>query len=146
VRLYVDALGVEEAYRRRGVSTRLMGAVEEWASAKGVVRDVLTTYHASPLSVPFYDLFGMETIRENDASSNWASDWDEGLLRHPVSGPLLGLLQHPANPGEPFSESRAGLDHLEFEVAGVVPFRCSQHPDVGSIVRPGPGKGSRWSG
>jgi ribosomal protein S18 acetylase RimI-like enzyme len=55
VRLYVDALGVEEAYRRRGVGARLMGAVEEGASAKGVVRDVLTTYHASPLSVPFYE-------------------------------------------------------------------------------------------
>lgn len=55
VRLYVDALGVEEAYRRRGVGARLMGAVEEWGSAKGAVRVVLTTYHASPLSVPFYE-------------------------------------------------------------------------------------------
>jgi len=24
----------------------------------------------------------METIRENFASSNWASDWDEVLLKH----------------------------------------------------------------
>jgi GNAT superfamily N-acetyltransferase len=55
VRLYVDALGVEEAYRRRGVGARLMGAVEEWGRAKGAVRAVLTTYHASPLSVPFYE-------------------------------------------------------------------------------------------
>jgi GNAT superfamily N-acetyltransferase len=55
VRLYVDALGVEEAYRRRGVGARLMGAVEEWGRAKGAVRAVLTTYHASPVSVPFYE-------------------------------------------------------------------------------------------
>jgi hypothetical protein len=34
-----------------------------------------------------------------------------------VSGLLIGLLQHPANPGDPFSELRTGLDHLEFEVA-----------------------------
>jgi GNAT superfamily N-acetyltransferase len=55
VRLYVDALGVAEAYRRRGVGARLMHAVEEWGRGKGAVRSVLTTYHASPLSVPFYE-------------------------------------------------------------------------------------------
>jgi GNAT superfamily N-acetyltransferase len=55
VRLRVDALAVEEAYRRRGVGARLMRAVEEWARAKGAVRSVLTTYEASPLSVPFYE-------------------------------------------------------------------------------------------
>jgi glyoxylase I family protein len=66
----------------------------------------------------YRDLFGMETVRENFTSSNWESDWDEVLLKHPVSGLLIGLLQHPANPGEPFSEFRTGLDHPEFEVAG----------------------------
>jgi GNAT superfamily N-acetyltransferase len=55
VRLYVDALGVREAYRRRGVGARLMGAVEQWGRDNGAVRAVLTTYHASPLSVPFYE-------------------------------------------------------------------------------------------
>jgi GNAT superfamily N-acetyltransferase len=55
VRLYVDALGVEEAYRRRGVGARLMQAVEAWGRDKGAVRSVLTTYHDSPLSVPFYE-------------------------------------------------------------------------------------------
>jgi GNAT superfamily N-acetyltransferase len=55
VRLSVDALGVEEAYRRRGVGARLMHAVEEWGRHRGAVRSVLTTYHASPLSVPFYE-------------------------------------------------------------------------------------------
>ena len=55
VRLFVNALGVEEAYRRRGVGARLMHAVEKWGRDKGAVRSVLTTYHASPLSVPFYE-------------------------------------------------------------------------------------------
>jgi GNAT superfamily N-acetyltransferase len=55
LRLYVDALGVAEAYRRRGVGARLLHAVEEWGRGKGAVRSVLTTYHASPLSVPFYE-------------------------------------------------------------------------------------------
>jgi GNAT superfamily N-acetyltransferase len=55
VRLYVDSLGVGEAYRRRGVGARLMRAVEKWGRDRGAVRAVLTTYHASPLSVPFYE-------------------------------------------------------------------------------------------
>jgi GNAT superfamily N-acetyltransferase len=55
VRLYVDALGVHAAYRRRGVGARLMHAVEEWGRDKGAVRAVLTTFHASPLSIPFYE-------------------------------------------------------------------------------------------
>jgi GNAT superfamily N-acetyltransferase len=55
VRLAVDALGVQEAYRRRGVGASLMHAVEDWGRAKGAVRSVLTTHHASPLSVPFYE-------------------------------------------------------------------------------------------
>jgi GNAT superfamily N-acetyltransferase len=55
VRLAVDALGVEEGYRRRGVGTRLMHAVERWARDRGAERAVLSTHAASPLSVPFYE-------------------------------------------------------------------------------------------
>jgi GNAT superfamily N-acetyltransferase len=55
VRLYVDALGVQEAYRRRGVGARLMHTVEAWGRDKGAVRSALSTFHASPLSVPFYE-------------------------------------------------------------------------------------------
>jgi GNAT superfamily N-acetyltransferase len=70
VRLYVDALGVEEAYRRRGVGARLMDAVEEWGRAKGAVRAVLTTYYASPLSVPFYE-HGMGYRRRSIVFEKW---------------------------------------------------------------------------
>jgi len=34
VRMYVDALGIADAYRRRGVGARLMGAVEEWGGPR----------------------------------------------------------------------------------------------------------------
>jgi GNAT superfamily N-acetyltransferase len=54
LRVAVDALGVEEGFRRRGVGTRLMQAVEAWGRDRGAVRVVLTTYRASPTSVPFY--------------------------------------------------------------------------------------------
>ena len=50
----VDALGVAAAYRRRSVGTRLMQAVEAWARERGAARIVLTTFAASPTSVPFY--------------------------------------------------------------------------------------------
>jgi GNAT superfamily N-acetyltransferase len=42
VRLYVDALGVREAYRRRGVGARLMHVVEQWGRDHGADRAVLT--------------------------------------------------------------------------------------------------------
>lgn len=37
------------------MGARLLHAVEAWGRGKGAVRSVLTTYHASPLSVPFYE-------------------------------------------------------------------------------------------
>jgi GNAT superfamily N-acetyltransferase len=55
VRVYVDALSVVHAYRRRGAGTRLMGAIERWARERGAVCAMLDTYAASPLSVPFYE-------------------------------------------------------------------------------------------
>jgi GNAT superfamily N-acetyltransferase len=54
-RVYVDALGVAEAYRRQGVGTRLMDAIERWGRDHGAVRVMLDTHARSPLSVPFYE-------------------------------------------------------------------------------------------
>jgi catechol 2,3-dioxygenase-like lactoylglutathione lyase family enzyme len=71
----------------------------------------------------YRDLLDMETERENFDSSSWPSDWDEVLLRHPESGLLIGLLQHKQNPGDPFSEFRTGLDHLELEVGSLEELR-----------------------
>jgi len=62
-------------------------------------------------------LLGLAVVRENFNSSSRPSDWNEVLLRDGVSGLLIGLLQHPSNPGDEFSEFRTGLDHLEFEVS-----------------------------
>jgi ribosomal protein S18 acetylase RimI-like enzyme len=54
-RLFVSALGVETAYQRRGVATRLMEAVELWGRQRGAVFVSLDTWIHSPLSVPFYE-------------------------------------------------------------------------------------------
>jgi len=39
------------------------------------------------------------------------------LLTEPRSGVAIGLHHHEANPGQPFDESRTGLDHISFGVA-----------------------------
>ncbi len=72
------------------------------------------------------------TVRDLAASAAWYADLlglvkvselpdQEGrgakvILRHPSSGFVLGLAQHQANAGEPFSEFRTGLDHVAFAV------------------------------
>ena len=55
IRVYVDSLGVAEAYRREGVGMRLMQAIEQWGRDRGAVRVMLDTHARSPLSVPFYE-------------------------------------------------------------------------------------------
>ncbi len=54
-RVIVDILVVQTAYRRQGIGTRLMEAVEEWARSKGARVMLIDTYIESALSVPFYE-------------------------------------------------------------------------------------------
>jgi GNAT superfamily N-acetyltransferase len=53
-RLLVDAVVIEEAYRRRGVGERLMDAVEAWGREEGASVSLLDTYPESALSLPFF--------------------------------------------------------------------------------------------
>ena len=53
--VYVEALVVAEAYRRTGVGTALLGAVESWAAERGAHLVSLDTSIDSPLSLPFYE-------------------------------------------------------------------------------------------
>lgn len=78
------------------------------------VNHVALTVRDLPRSVAWYsDLLGLQKIGELP---------DEGgrgakvLFRHPTSGLVIVLCAHKANPGEPFSEFRTGLDHLSFTV------------------------------
>ena len=59
-------------------------------------------------------LFDLEPMRESPAG-----EWHCGamILREPRSGLEIGLSAHRNNTGEPFSEARTGLDHVEFGVA-----------------------------
>jgi GNAT superfamily N-acetyltransferase len=53
--VYVSALVVADRYRRSGIGTALMTAVEEWAASHGANLVSLDTNLRSPLSVPFYE-------------------------------------------------------------------------------------------
>jgi glyoxylase I family protein len=71
-----------------------------------------------PRSVRWYEqVLGFVVDVENYGSRAWPSDWDEVQLKHPSKSVRLGLQQHPANDGRPFSEFQTGLDHVEFDVA-----------------------------
>jgi GNAT superfamily N-acetyltransferase len=54
-RLYINALLTAEAYRRRGVATRLVDAAEQWGRERRATVALLDTFHDSPLSVPFWE-------------------------------------------------------------------------------------------
>ncbi len=54
-RVVIDILVIQAAYRRQGIGTRLMEAVEEWARGKEANVMLIDTYIESELSVPFYE-------------------------------------------------------------------------------------------
>jgi GNAT superfamily N-acetyltransferase len=54
-RVFVEALVVAERYRRQGVGTALMTAVERWARQHRATSLYLRTNLRSPLSVSFYE-------------------------------------------------------------------------------------------
>jgi glyoxylase I family protein len=71
------------------------------------------------------------TVRDLDASARWYGtlldadqrrDHDDAgvltqvVLTEPGSGVQVCLVRHPGGGGEPFDETRCGLDHLEFLV------------------------------
>jgi GNAT superfamily N-acetyltransferase len=54
-RLHIEYLATAAASRRRGVGTRLVEAAEAWGRSAGATIAETSTYHGSPLSVPFWE-------------------------------------------------------------------------------------------
>jgi GNAT superfamily N-acetyltransferase len=54
-RLRIEYLATAAASRRRGVGTRLVEAAEAWGRDAGATIAETSTYHGSPLSVPFWE-------------------------------------------------------------------------------------------
>ena len=59
-------------------------------------------------------VFGFEVLEH---LQNQQLGFREIVLHHPVTGMVLCLQQHHANPNQPFDPRRTGLDHLAFKVA-----------------------------
>ena len=55
----LDGLYVEPESRRKGIATKLVDAVKEWASMKGAVRMYLEEYPCAEAAVEFYRAYGM---------------------------------------------------------------------------------------
>ena len=53
-RLRIEYLATAAAHRRAGVGTALVEAAEAWGREQGATVAELTTYHRSPLAMPFW--------------------------------------------------------------------------------------------
>jgi glyoxylase I family protein len=74
---------------------------------------VLSVREAASSASWYAEVLGFEVRREFARSDGRVLDV---YLAHPGSGVELCLVSHPDNAGEPFDETRTGLDHLEFLV------------------------------
>jgi GNAT superfamily N-acetyltransferase len=54
-RLYINYVGTRDAFKRRGVATRLVEEAEAWGRSQGATVALCDTYIDSPMSVPFWD-------------------------------------------------------------------------------------------
>ena len=59
----------------------------------------------------YQDVFEMQLVLQSDEDGVAIR-----ILAHPGSGWIMGLREHPDQPGGPFDERRTGLDHLAFTV------------------------------
>jgi glyoxylase I family protein len=90
----------------------------------GTAPAVTGFHHFSPTvsdvesSARWYErVFGMSRVPLSFPHYGAEADGYAVLLMDPRSGIAIGLHHHEANPGEPFHESRTGLDHISFGVA-----------------------------
>lgn len=59
---HLEEIDVDPAHGRRGVGTRLVLTICEWAATEGYLSVTLTTFRALPWNMPFYARLGFEVI------------------------------------------------------------------------------------
>jgi catechol 2,3-dioxygenase-like lactoylglutathione lyase family enzyme len=79
----------------------------------GRLAPVLSVREPARSAAWYVEVFGFEVRREFSGPDGRVLDV---CMVHPGTGIELCLVGHRSNAGEPFSESRTGLDHLEFLV------------------------------
>lgn len=66
---HLDELDVHPDHGRRGLGTRLVAAVCEWAAGRGYREMTLTTFRAPPWNMPFYARLGFQEVPTEDLSA-----------------------------------------------------------------------------
>lgn len=54
-RLFINLVGMADAYKRKGIATQLVEAAEEWGRSQGASVAICDTFIGSPLSMPFWE-------------------------------------------------------------------------------------------
>ncbi|MGE5176990.1 MAG: GNAT family N-acetyltransferase [Hyphomicrobiales bacterium] len=79
---HVFEIDVHPAHARRGVGTRLMRAVAEWAAVRGYAGVTLTTFRHLPWNAPFYARLGYREV----ATGDWTPGLHAQLQREAANG------------------------------------------------------------
>lgn len=102
---HVFEIDVHPSHARRGVGTRLMRAVAEWAESRGYEGVTLTTFRHLPWNAPFYARLGYREV----ATGGWTPGLHEQLQKEAANGldpskrvaMRLTLAAPPSPPGTP---------------------------------------------
>jgi ribosomal protein S18 acetylase RimI-like enzyme len=62
--VHIDGVAVAPAYRRRGIGSRLIAAMENWATGQGFTSASLEVVDSNPLAQKLYQRLGFEAVRE----------------------------------------------------------------------------------
>jgi len=108
------------------------GIRADGAPATAGVQHIAITVTDLNRSVPWYtDLFGLKQVMDEPHEGGRGV-----ILMDPRSGLFIGLHAHDANGGEPFAETRTGLDHVCFGVASrELLVAWQERLEMGNMVR-----------
>jgi len=71
--VHLKEIDVHPDHGQRGLGTRLVGAVCEWAAHGGYTEVTLTTFREVPWNMPFYAGLGFEVVPASELSPNLLS-------------------------------------------------------------------------
>ncbi|HET7221315.1 MAG TPA: GNAT family N-acetyltransferase [Vicinamibacterales bacterium] len=80
-RAHLEEIDVDPGHGRRGLGTRLVTTVCEWAAAEGYDSVTLTTFRDLPWNMPFYARLGFEEIPPGALSAGLRSIVDDETRR-----------------------------------------------------------------
>ena len=66
---HLEEIDVHPDHGRRGLGTRLVAAVCEWAEVSGYPEVTLTTFRAVPWNMPFYSRLGFQEVPREELSA-----------------------------------------------------------------------------